>query len=227
MERPRGNIGEYVYKIMEERIISGEWKPGTKITPETQLAKELNVSRMSIREAIERMVALNLVIKKHGEGTYVNQVTPSVYFNSLIPMITLERDNYLDILEFRLIVEVESAMLCAQRRDPDIIVQLEECYEEMLGFQEQPEKFTVADMNFHMTIAEGTGNTLIIKINQVLKSLLEYHQKVLYEHLGPTGGIKEHKEILEAIRSGDQDLSGLYMKRHIERTITDLKKIKR
>jgi len=223
MDHNKVSASDLVYKTIEEKIFSGEWQPSTKITSEIQLSKDLNVSRMSVREAIEKMVALNLLTKKHGEGTYVNELTPSVYLNSLIPMITLEQVNYLEILEFRRILEVESVRLCTERADDETIQRLEGYYQDMIKYQNDPESFAVADMNFHMTVAEGAGNTIIEKVNKVLKNLLAYHQKGLYNTLGPSGGLKEHLLILNAIKERDTELSVLYMRRHIERAINELK----
>jgi GntR family transcriptional repressor for pyruvate dehydrogenase complex len=214
---------DIVFDAIEEKIFNGEWKSGTKIMSEPQLAKELGVSRMSVREAIEKMVALDILTKKQGEGTFVNDLTPAVYMNSLIPMIMLDRDNYLDILEFRLMTEVESARLCAQRCGDEKIEELENCYKVMMDNKDNFEKYSIADMRFHMIIAEGSGNSLVVKVNNVLKSILEYHQKVLYTKLGPTGGIREHKQILDAIKNRDSELSAIYMRRHLERTIKDIK----
>lgn len=214
---------EIVFEKIEEKILSGEWEPGCKIMSEPQLAKELGVSRMSVREAMEKMSALNIITKKQGEGTFVNSLSPAIYLNSLIPMIMLDKDNYLDILEYRLITEVESARLCASKCSEEIIKDLEECYEIMEAHQEDYEKFSEADMRFHYKIAEGSGNSLLFKVNNVLGSVLQYHQRALYKHLGPTGGIKEHKILLEAIKNRDAELSAIFMKRHLERTIRDIK----
>jgi DNA-binding FadR family transcriptional regulator len=138
-------------------------------------------------------------------------------------MITLDRDNYLQILEFRLITEVESARLCAERCKEKTLSEIEKCYDIMVNHQDDHEPFAKADMEFHMKIAEGTQNPLIIKVNSVLQNLLIYHQKVLNSILGPMGGLTEHKQILEAIKKRDPELSALFMRRHIERTIRELK----
>lgn len=220
----RKNVSDMVAKKIEEKIFSGEWKPGTRITSEPQLAKELNVSRMSVREAIEKMAALGILSKKRGEGTFVNELSPETYLNSLIPMITLDRDNYLQVLEFRLIIDVESARLCAKRCDDKIIERLEKYYTIMTQYKDDSGEFSEADMNFHLTIAEGTNNPMITKVNLVLKNLMEYHQKALYSTLGPSGGISEHIDILNAIKNKDPELSALFMRRHIERTIKEIKK---
>lgn len=217
---------DIVFNIIQEKIFSGEWKPGEKITSEPKLSKELNVSRVSVREAIEKLAALNIISKRQGEGTFVNDLNPSVYLNSLIPMITLDKDNYLDILEFRLIIEPKAARMCAEKCSHIIIEEIEEIYEKMIKNQQNMIKFTEEDLNFHMKIAEGSGNSLVIKVNKILRNLLEYHQISLYEILGPSGGLKDHKLIVEAIRNRDSELADIYAVRHLQRTIKDLKNLK-
>ncbi|MBU3201852.1 FadR family transcriptional regulator [Clostridium estertheticum] len=213
-----------VFNVIQEKIISGEYKPGMKIMSELKLAEELQVSRVSVREAIEKMSAVNIVSKRRGGGTFVNDLKPSVYLNSLIPMITLGQDNYNDILEFRLIIESEASGLCAQRCSDDLVNEIEGCYNNMIRYQDDFEKFTEEDLNFHMKIVEGSNSPLIIKVNEILKNLLRAHQKLLYNNLGPSGGLSEHKLILEAIKNRDSELAKLFAKRHIERTIRDIKK---
>jgi Transcriptional regulators len=215
-----------VLKTIQEKIFSGEWKPGEKIMSEPQLCKELNVSRVSVREAIEKLATLNIISKRQGEGTFVNDLKPSIYLNSLIPMITLDKDNYLDILEFRLITEPETARMCAEKCTDNIIKEIEEIYGRMINYRQDIEKFTEEDLNFHMKIAEGSGNSLIIKVNEILRNLLEYHQRVLYKTLGPSGGLNEHKLILDAIKNRDSELADIYMIRHLKRTIKDIKTMK-
>jgi DNA-binding FadR family transcriptional regulator len=220
------NASEKAYRIIESKILSGEWTPGMKISSENQLSKKLGVSRMSVREAMEKLVALNVLTKKQGEGTFVNDLNPSMYLNGLIPMILLDKDNLIDILEFRMIIEVDSVRLCAQRCDDETIKKMEKCYDDMQRFKDQPEKFYMADFNFHIAIAEGTKNSLIIKVNSIMTDLLKFHQKEIHEYLGPQGGLDEHIKILEAMKERDAELASLFMRRHIKRTLDEIRKIK-
>lgn len=219
-----GRASDKVLEKIQEKIFSGEWKPGEKIMSENQLAKELSVSRVSVRAAMEKLVTLNIINKKQGGGTFVNNLKPSIYMNSLIPMLILDRDNYIDILEFRLVMEPETTKICTERCSDDLIKELELCYKDMVRYKDDIKKFTVEDLKFHTKISEGTSNSLIIKVNELLINILEYHQEVLYKNLGPEGGINEHKLILEAIKSRDAELAGIYSRRHIQRTINDVKK---
>ena len=95
-----------------------------------------------MREAIEKLATLNIVSEKQGGGTFVNELGPSVYLNSLLPMLILDRENYMDILEFRLITEPESARLCAKRCSEDLIGELESSYEKMKNYKNDMKKFT-------------------------------------------------------------------------------------
>jgi DNA-binding FadR family transcriptional regulator len=226
MERRKLNTSDIVYRTIEEKILKQEWTQGMKIASENQLAQDLGVSRISVREAIEKMVALNVLSKRQGEGTFVNELSPSIYLNNLIPMILLEKDNLIDILEFRRLMEVDSARLCAEKCDDETIEFLEECYEEMCNSKDEPLNFTYADYNFHMGIARGTGNSLIIKVNSILMDLWKFHQQEINRYLGPYGGLHEHKKILDAIKDRDPDLAALFMRRHIERTLTEIRRIK-
>ncbi len=226
MESKKRNTSDMVYKVIEKKILNQDWTPGTKIASENQLAQDLGVSRISVREAIEKMVALNVLTKKQGEGTFVNELSASIYLNGLIPMILLEKDNLIDILEFRLVIEVDSARLCAERCDKEDLELLEECYEEMCMHKDEPENFSYSDYNFHMAIARGTGNSLIIKVNSILTDLWKFHQREINKYLGPKGGLDAHRKILDAIKGRDAELAALFMKRHIERTLNDIRKIK-
>ena len=80
-------ISDVVFNKIKAKIISGEWTSGMKIMSEPQLVKELGISRVSVREAIEKMVALNVLTKKHGGGTFVSELNASVYLNSLIALL--------------------------------------------------------------------------------------------------------------------------------------------
>jgi DNA-binding FadR family transcriptional regulator len=227
MEKIKMNTSEIVYKTIEGKILNGEWTSGMKITSEIQLSQDLGVSRMSVREAIEKMVALNILTKKQGEGTFVNELTPSIYLNSLIPMILFNKDNLIDVLEFRKIIEVESAGLCAERCDDETILKLEHHYQVMCDSKNKSPEFTDADYQFHMEIAKGTKNSLIIKVNSVLTDIWTYQQKEINSYLGPHGGVYEHRKILNAIKDRDRELSALFMERHIQRTLNEIREIKK
>ncbi|ARE86457.1 FadR/GntR family transcriptional regulator [Clostridium formicaceticum] len=226
MEKKKVNTSEIVYRAIEEKLFNKEWTSGMKIASENQLSQELGVSRMSVREAIEKMVALNVLTKRQGEGTFVNELSPSIYLNSLVPMLLLDKDNLLDVLEFREVIEADSARFCAERCDDSTIKILEECYQVMYDNNDTSEAFANADYQFHMEIAKASKNSLIIKVNSILTDIWKFQQNEINRYLGPERGVKEHKKILDAIKERDPELAALFMKRHVARTKNDILSIK-
>lgn len=69
-------LQEQLYNEISEQIKSGKYKPGERIPPELQLSEMYKVSRVTVRNAIQQLVDENLLMKKHGKGTFVK---PHIY----------------------------------------------------------------------------------------------------------------------------------------------------
>ena len=95
------NNVDRVFKYIQEKIINKEWAVGDKITSEVPLSKELGVSRSVVREAIKSFVALDILSRVQGGGTYVNSITSNVYFNDILnpnhSMTDLKSNAYTEI----------------------------------------------------------------------------------------------------------------------------------
>lgn len=218
------NTSLKVYKMIEGKILKREWLPGTKIMSENKLSNELNVSRVSVRAAIEKLVGLGVLEKRQGEGTFVNELNPSNYLNNLLPMIMLDTIGLIDIIEFRMIVEEGMARQFASHYTEEDIQELKNSYKKMKENIDNPKVFYEADFDFHMVVAKGAKNSLIIKVMKLMTELLIYHQKVIHEMLGAEGGLKEHKMLLEAFEERDGELAALLMRRHLNRTLLEVKR---
>ncbi len=213
-----------VYNYIEEKILKGIWKAGDKITPELTLVKELEVSRMSVREAIEKMVALGVLSKTRGGGTYVNKVTSSTYMNTLLPLLTMNQISYLEILEFRLATDVLAVERFIDFANEEYVSQLEGIHQCMIETKGNEENFFEYDMAFHRTIAEGASNDILQKTTKMLFDITEHFTKNHHYLLTIEKCIEEHGKIYEAIINKDKELAKLYTIRHLERTIVELKK---
>lgn len=105
MSSMKENTGEAVLEYMKEKIVSGEWSEGTKITKEVQLAEELGVSRTSVRAAMDRLVAMGVLVRKKRMGTFVKETSPQLLLNNLVPELMLNTYDELEILDFREILK--------------------------------------------------------------------------------------------------------------------------
>ena len=217
---------EKVFEYLKEKIISGEWQDGEHITPEIQLEKVLELGRNAVREAIEKLVGMKVLVKKKGKGTFVQSKVIDLEFNNMFINTMINKDDYLDILEFRKTFEPENIRLFIKNADEKDYKELQTLYKEMLENKDNRDKFSYYDAMFHNLIAKGTKNSIIIKISDILSNIMIGHQKKLNVILGSESGIKEHTLILEAIMEKDEDMAYLFMRKHITRTIKDVLQVK-
>lgn len=218
---------EIIFEYLKEKIMNGEWKDGEQITPEIQLSKEFKVGRNAVREAIEKLVGMRILVKKRGKGTFVQSKAIDLEFNNMLINTIIDKDDYLDILEFRKSFEPENIKLFIKNADKSDYEELKKIYQEMLANKDDRDKFSYYDAMFHNLIAKGTKNSIIIKISETLVNIMIAHQKKLNLILGSQSGIKEHTLILEAIIEKDEDMAYLFMRKHILRTIKDVLQVKK
>ena len=213
-----------VYDFIIEQIRDGKWLPGDKISGEMELCQTLDVSRVATRQALEKLSAIGLLRKRQGSGTFVAKLNAANAADSLIPLILLEKQELLMLLEFRLYFEVANIEIAVDNFSAEEIVAIEDTYTEMLNNKEQPVIFSNSDFRFHQLIAESTRNTFIIKISNILTEVLKSHQAHLNERIGSEVGLSYHGKIIQAIKDKDKEMSSLLMKRHIQAAINAYKK---
>ena len=115
------NVSKQVFDQMLEMIYSGQWKSGDRLPSELELCGLFGVSRVTIRQAIQKLAALDLVETRHGEGSFIKDVSPGGSMNALMPEIYLRggEDALRQVLEYREIIEVHSCRLAAERAEAE------------------------------------------------------------------------------------------------------------
>lgn len=215
----RNNLSNQVFEQLKEEIITKRWPPGTKIPSENELTKMLGVSRVTIRGAIQRMAILGLLEIRQGEGTFVKELTPGIYMNSLIPLFYLDSPGTMEVLEYRKVMEVGSISLAVEKRTEEDLKKLEKSLEKMKMYKHDISKFAEEDLNFHLAIAESTRNSIIIRINYIIIDLLKRSMSDIVQSLGTADGLYYHQEIITALKERDALKAQELMKEHIQRTI--------
>lgn len=216
-------VSDEVLEQIKSQIISGEWPSGTKIPGENELARMFQVSRVSVREAIHRLVGMGVLNVKRGEGTYVTEMLPSEYFSSLLPLLMVEGPDLLDILEFRAIIEVHSAGIAAKRSNDEDLKLMEDVISKMESKKGDIKEFAKEDLNFHNAVALATHNSVIIKVNAIIYDMMKVAMEKIVTVSGVEGGLYYHRKILEAIRNRDDQTAMSVMKTHIDRTVNQMK----
>jgi GntR family transcriptional repressor for pyruvate dehydrogenase complex len=206
----------YVADQLERAILSGEFAAGDLLPSERELSDRLNVSRSVVREALGQLRSLGLIRSVHGSGTRVeapNDRLVTLGYQRLLhrPDFRLEH-----LAEVRLPLETTIAALAAVKRTAEQIERLKET-QKILGNSRRSLEFHVkADLDFHATLAEATGNpffqTVLAPIQQLLiesrrRTLGRYGSEIAYRH---------HGKILAAVEAGDADAASRAMREHIE-----------
>lgn len=207
------------YDYVVAQIKSGRWNPGDQIMTEMELCEELNVSRIAVREALGQCSALGILEKRKGSGTYVCEINICNILNNIVPLMTLNHPDLMDVLKFRLYFETGNVVEFAQRCQPEELAELEETYEQMKSHRADSGDFYTADYKFHEIIARGTRNPIVIAVNQMLTGVLLSSQEITNFVVGPEIGLKFHKDIISALKNRDAEMAALIMTRHIEATI--------
>lgn len=211
------NVVEEIFEQLESMLIEGTWKPGDKIPSENELSETFGVSRMTVRQALQKMKALGLIETRSGSGSYVRQVNPDDSLQDLVPLMVLGDTSQQQVFQFREIIDAESIRIATPIATTEDLSRLEE----LLGKMKQSadngdgEKFSEYDLKFHMGIVEITGNPLIIRTNQILQAVLAESMNSVIEKMRFAPGLDYHEKILNAMKDKDAHLAEKLMREHI------------
>lgn len=227
--RPK-RVSDQVFDQLRELIFRGKLKPGEKMLTERELAEQMNVSRTTVRDAIQRLVAIGLVVQKQGQGTFVGTYDAGER-NPLIKAIEDQNTSLEDLLEVRMGLECNAASLAAKRADESDLNAMNQCIDEMIREVKQGRLGNEADAAFHMAIAYASKNPLHILIMRNFHDYLLHgireNLRSLYEEPGNTDIILEqHRDILRAITSRDSEEAYAALKTHIDFVLDFLDKKK-
>lgn len=219
--RPK-KIYEEVEEAIYEMIRSGQLKPGDKLDSVQQLAENFQVGRSAIREALTALRAMGLIEIRQGEGTYVKEFETSQIAFPLSSAILMNKGDIANLLEVRKILEIGTAFSAAQNRSSENLESMEEALEEMKLANGNGELGEKADLQFHLAIAEGTNNPLLINLMHHVSGLMvetmkETRRLWLYSKQTTTDKLyAEHFSIYEAIKNKEAEQARTLMLEHIE-----------
>jgi GntR family transcriptional repressor for pyruvate dehydrogenase complex len=236
LRQPR--IADVITERLESMILEGSLTPGQRLPPERELAESFGVSRPSLREAIQKLAARDVLYSRQGGGTYVSQALASGYGDPLLEMFSRHDEFYLDLLEFRDTLEGVSAYYAALRATPADKELLQRRYRELKAsfaepdLQDDPLREAKADAAFHLAIAEAGHNVLLLHTIRGIFHLLEKSIVSNLAHLFERDGAREllmtqHRALLDAIVEGKPETARACAHEHlayVEKGLVELKR---
>jgi GntR family transcriptional repressor for pyruvate dehydrogenase complex len=225
-------IADVIALHIERLILEGALRPGEKLASERELALKFDVSRPSLREAIEKLAERGLLTATRG-GTYVAQFLMPI----MEPLASLYRDNQnaaVDYFEFRQWVEAQAARSAALRATDVDKAAIRACLAEMRKAHKisDPSQEAQADVNLHILVYEAGHNLIVLHVMRALSELLRNNIFFNRENLYLRAGVREklltqHIEIGEAVLAGNPDRAEAAAADHIRFVFGTVEEIQR
>jgi len=210
-----GRVSDRVFKRLMARIASGEWPPGRLLPGERRLAEEMGASRVSVRAALQMLKTKGFLDAVQGGGTRV--VVPAEALGSGIAELAwANRDNLLDLLEMRGVLEVWAVRRAAANATPAVVSELSAILD---GVTDDPVADRQADWDqrFHQAIARAAGSGLYAHLMGAIRSILgRAPERALFSSQEVISTIRaHHRAILHAIGTGNAESAAAAMATHL------------
>lgn len=213
----RVNLSDSVVEHIKSLVQSGRLKPGDKLPPEREFARQLGVSRTALREAFKSLGLMGILEVRQGEGTFVSRIAPPSYMRAIGPMLLLGQTDILELVEARKIIETRSAALCALRASEEELAGIEELVHLMRTKLGEVEPFNQLDLDFHLRIAQGAHNSVLTTILGTVRDLLMEQVRSVQRLPGAiTRAFRFHQELAQALRARNSERAERVMAEHLD-----------
>jgi GntR family transcriptional repressor for pyruvate dehydrogenase complex len=215
VERRQPASVELAHQLIEY-LLSGAIPPGGKIPSERALSETLDVGRSAVREALKSLTLLGLIDVRQGDGTYLAASSSDLLPRIIEWGLMLGERRVQDLTEARAEVEVILAGMAAKRRTPEGLEELRAIVDEMKAADEDLDRYIAADVQFHLKIAELSGNTALAGVLNSIRTLLQvWTNRVIMAVSETRSSLAVHLPIFEAIEEGDAEAARAAMFAHM------------
>jgi len=200
----RMTLREHVYDKLKRKLLTGKIKPGTRMM-EVDLAEELGVSRTPVREAVRQLEKEGLVRIDPGRGAFAQEVS----VQGIIDTLTVRED--LDALAASLACER------IKKADEQKLLELTDKYQDAISNGDL-DQMIHADEAFHRKIVKLAGNKTLSMVAKTVQAQVQRFRYLYYEDLKNYQNMPtEHREIINALMSGDSRLARRIADEHVKR----------
>ncbi|MFB7516241.1 GntR family transcriptional regulator [Streptomyces sp. NPDC056144] len=200
----RPSLRERVYAELRERIIEAEYPPGTRLV-EREIAEELRVSRVPVREAVQRLESEGFLSVRPRHGSVVTEFGPE------------EAEDLFDVREN---LEGLAARLAARHAGPEALRALEELLARARRAVEAGRLREAVSLNadFHRSVVELSGNPLLVELMTPLDARLRRLFRLTSAESDGEPMCGAHERLFEAVRDGDEAAAESLARAHVAAT---------
>jgi len=217
---PAGNgnglMTEQVVNQVRLLIQEGKLRPGDRIPPERELAKQLGVSRASLRAGLRFLAAIGVLNSRHGSGTYIADGPPALDGAPLNMLAALHGFTTEKMFEARRLVEVAVAGLAAEHATEEHLRIMSEEVTETYAALDNPQEYLIHDFAFHRAVGAASGNPILASIMEMIAEVLYQRRcKTVDRSRDLKESVEMHHKIYRAIRSRDPEAARAAMSEHL------------
>ena len=223
LEQQPARAWRLVLEHIERDLLDGRLGPGDRLVSERDLASELGVGRSSVREAFRVLEVMGLIRTATGSGPQSGAIviaTPTGGMSALLRLqVAAQGFPLADVVQTRLVLEdaVVGAMAGSDEHDT---ARAHELLEAMDAVDLAPEEFLALDAQLHLSLAEGSGNTVIAAMMAGLRSSIESYVQGGVAAIADWDTMAtrlraEHHALVDAIDAGDADTARSLVRSHI------------
>jgi GntR family transcriptional regulator, transcriptional repressor for pyruvate dehydrogenase complex len=213
----RSAAAEEAVRQIQRRVQRGELRPGEKLPPERELARRLGVSRSTLREALRALVLMNIIVSRHGDGTYVSSLDPELLGAPFQFGLAPDDESLAHLFEARKAVEPACAALAAGRISEAELERLRGILADSEAALDDPEVLFDRDVELHSTIVRASGNPVLIRLMGGLGSIAVASRRRTVRLPGMAeSSLADHRLIVAALERRSAAAAAAAMTAHLE-----------
>ena len=243
-------LSDVITERLESMVLDGTLVAGEKLLPERLLAEKFQVSRPSLREAIQNLQAKGLIERKQGGGTFITQNLSAKMTDPLLALVASRPETQFDLLEFRHALEGMAAYYAALRGQPEDYQALNNALNSLPSLHQFPGSTNAADHNtieqsqeqadtsleaqalveFYLTMAKASHNMVLLHVMRSMQGMLVENIKRNLEMLRDGANVEtqireQRHAIVKAIVAQDPEAARKASNEHlgfVESTLLDI-----
>jgi GntR family transcriptional repressor for pyruvate dehydrogenase complex len=199
-----------VFEQLRSRILSGALPAGTRLPNERELSEALGVNRASVREALKRLEFLELIEVRHGQGSFVREISASSALQLIEALMrdrsTVTTELLRQLLEFRRHITCQVVELAARNRQPEHVERARELIDREERAGSDPEAALALDLDMNALLGEATGNLMYQLLSNMFTKLVERLGPLYYNERRDHRRSREtHLRLLDALERRDAE----------------------
>ena len=211
----KGDLTDWLILRFKQLISEGTLTPGYKLPSERELSLTFGVSRTSLRPVMKVLKMMGVISQRVGDGTYLSSDASSVLAEPMEFLFLLDETSSQELMETRLIVEPTLAAKAAEKATPEQMFVLRQTIAEIEAAGSDQFRIIEADLLFHRTILQSSGNRLFGRLFQVIHRSLLNMMMLTSQLVDRDHTLAFHQAIFESIRLHNPGEAERHMRDHL------------